>query len=392
MTKNLKMIRPKSTKFLGLASVLILAVLLLFQNCADTGPEQKDNSSFGDSAPFPFDATLDTISYMSCSGLGGTGNPRAYYTFRAGAYQNNNGIGINQNFLNQITGAEQRVDIIQSAPSNAGSYLQLAVRSQAHYQTVLGGLSSPQEGVHYYNFMDTLSSPVIADRLGKLTDANTKINYFGGVSGLEGRFVEGSLRFFDGEGQSNSVRSRIMNENFALSLTYSLPGGDGFTARAPNMSDPRKVYGRSYAMTFKLWGNQTAGINRLLNSIVERDAQTGGVAGTWTCDMYDSYVIFRPQDIGGCPVTADPRGFPNTAQGQKDRARLEKIRRVLRVEDWWVNLNQGCVVPKNSSGGSGGSCYGSQSTIYYAAGSGGSGITACDANTCPHYVSVCTRN
>lgn len=393
MAINLKMIQSKSIKTLGFAAVLAFAVLFLFQNCADSGPEKKDeSSSLADTSPFPFDTTIDTLSYMSCSGTGTNANPRAYYTFRAGAYQNGNGIGLNANFISTITGASQRVDIIQSASSNMGSSLQLAIRSLTQYQTVLGRSGGPQEGEHYYNFMDALSSPVIADRLGRLTDSTDKINYFGGVSGLGGKLVEGSLRFFDGEGQSASVRNYLANE-MALTMTYSLPGADGYVARAPDMADPKKVYGKSYRVNFKLWGSQANGINRLLNTVVERDIPSGGILGTWNCAVYDSYVIVRAQDAPGyCSATPDPRSFPNTVQGQSDRVRLEKIRRVLRVEDWWVDLARGCVVPKNSPSGGGGACYGSQTTIAYTAGVPGSGVTTCDVNTCPHYVSVCTKN
>jgi len=392
MAINLKMIQPKSKKFLGLATVLAFAVLFLFQNCSDSGPEKKDESSLGDTSPFPFDTTIDTLSYMSCSGTGTNADPRAYYTFRVGAYQNGNGIGLNQNFMTAITGASQRVDIIQSSSSNAGSSLQLAIRALTNYQTVLGRSGGPVAGEHFYNFMDVLSSPVIADRLGRITDSSYKMNYFGGVSGLSGKLVEGSLRFFDGEGQAASVRNYLANE-MALTMTYTLPGADPYIARAPDMADPKKVYGKSYRVNFKLWGSQANGINRLLNSVVERDLTTGGILGTWNCGVYDAYVIVRAQDAPAyCSAAPDPRSFPNTVQGQTDRARLERIRRVLRVEDWWVDLARGCVVPKNSPTGGGGACYGTQTTILYTAGAPGSGVTTCDVNSCPHYVSVCTKN
>lgn len=394
MNISLKMKHPKSVKFLGLASGLTLAVLLLFQNCSGTEEQKKDEASMGDSAGFPFETDIDTLSYMSCSRTGTAANPRAYYTFRAGAYQAG-GIGLSPAFISNTNSAGQRSETLQSSSNNSGSYLQMSIRQRNSYQTVLGGNSGIQEGYHFYNFLDTLSAPVLADRLGRL-GGGEKVNYFSGTSGLDGKLVEGSLRFFDGETQSAAVRNYLMND-MLIGMTYSMPGSsDGWTARAPDMADPKKVYGKGYKVNFKLWGSQASGINRLLQGVTEMDLVTGLPASNkvrWDCNAYDAYIIVRAQDVPGyCSAVADPRP---SALSSADRLRLEKIRRVLRVEDWWVDLARGCVVPKNAPNGGGGACYGAgaaaQTVIQYAVGAPNSGVTTCDVNTCPHYVSVCTR-
>ena len=393
MNRSLKMKQSQSMRYLGLAVSLTLAVLLLFQNCSDMPEEKKDYASLGDSLPFPFETDIDTISYMSCSRTGNGVNPRAYYTFRVGAYQTG-GIGLTSGFLSQTGSAAQRSDILQATNTNSGSYLQLAVRQRNRYQTVLGGGGGVVEGSHYYNFLDVLNSPVIGDRLGALSSGQ-KINYFSGMSGLDGKLVEGSLNFFDGETQSAEVRNYLLND-MLLSLTYSSSGSgsEGYTARAPDMSDVSKVFGKGYKLNFRLWSSlQSSGINRVLQSATEVNLETGANVKSWSCSASDAYVIVRAQDAasGACGASADP--LPSTLSSA-NRARLEKIRRVLRVEDWWVDLTRSCVVPKNSPSGGGGACYGTgssaQTTIAYSVGATG-GATSCDANTCPHYVSVCTR-
>ncbi len=393
MNRSIKMKQSQSLRYLGLATSLTLAVLLLFQNCSDMPEEKKDNASLGDSLPFPFETDIDTISYMSCSRTGNGANPRAYFTFRVGAYQAG-GIGLTSGFLSQTGSAAQRSDILQATNTNAGSFLQLAIRQRNHYQTVLGGSGGVVEGSHYYNFLDSLNAPVIGDRLGALTSGQ-KINYFSGITGLDGKLVEGSLNFFDGESQAGEVRNYLLND-MVLAMTYSSSGAgsEGYTARAPDMTDISKVYGKGYKVNFRLWsGLQGSGINRVLQSATEINLETGANIKNWSCSAADAYVIVRAQDAasGACSAAADP--LPSTLSAA-NRTRLEKIRRVLRVEDWWVDLNRSCVVPKNNPAGSGGACYGTgaaaQTTITYSVGASG-GATSCDVNTCPHYVSVCTR-
>lgn len=390
--RSLKLKQSQSLRYFGLAAGLTLAVLLLFQNCSDMPEEKKDNASLGDSLPFPFETDIDTISYMSCSRTGNSVNPRAYYTFRVGAYQTG-GIGLTSGFLSQTGSAAQRSDILQATTTNSGSFLQLSIRQRNRYQTVLGGSSGVQEG-HYYNFLDSLNAPVIGDRLGELKTGQ-KVNYFSGISGLEGKMVEGSINFFDGETQSGDVRRYLLND-MVLAMTYSSngSGSEPYTARAPDMTDVSKVFGKGYKVGFRLWGSTQTGLNRVLQSVTEMNLETGAnINNSWSCDATNAYVIVRAQDVpGACGAAADP--LPSQLSAT-NRARLEKIRRVLRVEDWWVDLSRNCVVPKNNPSGSGGACYGTgaaaQTSISYAVGATNSGVTSCDASTCPHYVSVCTR-
>src|SRR5262245_21793537 len=82
---------PSRLKTRHLNSVLILgvSVTLLFQNCSQPmDPASSSSFSLSDGMPFGFQATLDTISYMSCSEIKAAVEPRAYFSYRAGAYTN----------------------------------------------------------------------------------------------------------------------------------------------------------------------------------------------------------------------------------------------------------------------------------------------------------------
>ncbi|NJL24730.1 MAG: hypothetical protein HC902_05885 [Calothrix sp. SM1_5_4] len=80
-----------------------------------------------------------------------------------------------------------------------------------------------------------------------------------------------------------------------------------------------------------------------------------------------------------CNATVDR--YSNTTQQQA----LSVIRRVLRVEDWFVDMDNRCIMPKRT----GDYCYGDLNgrTIQY-------GVASCLNSTttvCPHFVSVCIR-
>src|SRR5665213_261113 len=85
---------PSSLNLRRIGFVSGLFALALFQNCAGTQDDTTLNSqsSFEDSLPLAYDAKIDTLAYMSCSEMQeGSYDPRAYFTFRAGAYSSATG-------------------------------------------------------------------------------------------------------------------------------------------------------------------------------------------------------------------------------------------------------------------------------------------------------------
>src|ERR1035437_9032143 len=81
----------KLRHFFLAAGILFLA---LYQNCAQDPATDSLNSasSYEEGLPFAYDAKIDTLAYMSCSEMAaGSYDPRAYFSFRAVAYNSATG-------------------------------------------------------------------------------------------------------------------------------------------------------------------------------------------------------------------------------------------------------------------------------------------------------------
>ena len=386
------------------AGTLTFLLLFVFQNCADPlDLANQDSLSFTNQLPFAYDTELDTIAYMSCSEMGTDYNSRAFFTFRAGAYGANTGLRFSDSYLSATKNFTpgQRADALAQSEINASSILQLSVRQRSDAQSMLAssGGGSVQENKDYSNLLAALDSPAIAERLASLSE-NNRINYFSGVSGLSGRLIEGSLRYMDSEVAAGSVRDHLRDVGL-LTLTYTdVMQTGGIAAKSPDNNDRKKAYGKGYQIDFRMgFGIDknnatnrpvfTRGIHRVINSIQEVDLQrrspTEANLRPWDCSNSYTFIIVRPQDVDSvktaCLRVADP--LNPTAQ---DRPALEAIRRVLRPEDWWVDLSRRCVMPKQSNG----FCYGRDTNgsldIKY---DGGDCIG--DGISCSHYISVCVR-
>ena len=98
----------------------------------------------------------------------------------------------------------------------------------------------------------------------------------------------------------------------------------------------------------------------------------------------------RPQDVVNrlviCNATVDSYSDTNS------QAALTAIRRVLRVEDWWVDTANHCIMPKNTGDYCYGGDIGTSAIAYPAAAANNSCINNSTTAVCPHFVSVCIRN
>ncbi len=131
--------------------VSAVGLILTFQNCSQAQfDSQAEMQSFEDGLPFAYNAKIDTISYMSCSGM--SENPpdkRGYYTFRVGAYGtcNPNDIACQQNpFQSPIAGLsmsrefreatkyydkKQKAHLFSQSAKNSNTFLSVSLRSRA---------------------------------------------------------------------------------------------------------------------------------------------------------------------------------------------------------------------------------------------------------------------
>jgi hypothetical protein len=92
-----EMIRIKMRHFLTIIFLIaiVVSVPMLYQNCSQPLAERADASSVAATAPFAFESRVDHLAYMSCSNMPSGYDPTAYFTFRAGAYTEGNGIRLN---------------------------------------------------------------------------------------------------------------------------------------------------------------------------------------------------------------------------------------------------------------------------------------------------------
>lgn len=351
----------QSVKPIAMIVVLATAVVMFFQNCSDPLGTNGDQSSFTTNLPFAYDTRLDTIAYMSCAGGDSAADQNAIWTFRAGAFAPNQGVVLRRAFLDLTSNfsTSQRAEALGQSDANSNAVLQLSIRPADSLQDVLtSGGRAPVAGSDFARVIGPLDDSPIASKLAAANMADpARINYFAGISGLQGRTVEGAIRFNKDEGEANSVRGFLAGTAL-LTTTYSsglMPNKD---ARGPAGITAGTAYGRGYKIQFNYPPGES--VARSLSAITELDLETGRTvsdASQWYCPAEYQFRIAR--SCGEC-VCASDAGDP----GQ-----IATVRRVLKTEHWYISMDQRCIVQKS----------GSQQC--YPAGSAGN----------YHFASVCVR-
>lgn len=371
-----------------------LGLILSFQNCStpleDTS--QSSISAFKSSLPFAYREQLDTISYMSCSEIKNAVERRAYFTLRAGAYSNiSGGVALSKAFLDSTKhySAADRARVLSESPANSDARLSLTLRQSRDLQApwTSDELRVGEEIESFLPALDTqeIGGPLAAAKIQ--TDGNAVwMNYFPGPHAK--RLVEASLRFLQFENVASQTRTILDNRDALLVAGYSTLDDElDINLRAPEVGSKTSVYGSGYQLRFSLPKNYSAGERRVLSpngGVTEVDLLSGkNKTATWNCSTAYQFMVVRPEDVTAgkviCNATVDR--YTNTTQ----QAALAAIRRVLRVEDWYVDTANGCVMPKLT----GDYCYGDLKgrTVQYGGGSCSNSATT----SCPHIVSVCIR-
>lgn len=388
----------------------VISVLLVFQNCAPA-PEQSDlldsKSSYTENLPFAYDSKIDTLAYMSCSDMAnGSYQPRSYFTFRAGSYSSKytssgqynsakGGISITNDFRTktQYYSNTDRGQALSASAENANAYLNLSIRQSSNLRSIYQA-DATASGYDIDTFLPPLDSAELAGQIGSIPQGQY-VNYFSGTN--DKRLMEASLRFTRYENVAEENRANFNAGSSMLVMGYSQTADAMDTqlrapATATGTNANRYAYGTGYKLNFTWPSRMTSSQkNRVISpnvGIQEYDLATGSLKsnGAFDCSANYQFMVVRPEDIAAgrvaCRVGADRINTQFPAQP----AMLDAIRRVLRVEDWFVDLDNQCVVPKRT----GDLCYGSNlgsRTIVY------NGATCADDNLyrCPHFVSVCIR-
>ncbi len=377
----------------GLA-LLSAVSIAAFNNCSSPYVERKkDVSSLVDRADHAYDANLDQVAYMSCSGLPSrTFDMSAYFTFRAGAYRSG-GLKLRDGYLAAI-GKEfklpdDQIELIATSPINSNSRLQLGIRSRANFQAVFtqGGTAEPNEDVA--NFFTPLGSYDLVETLYHAA-AGSRLRYQ--RNGLpQGERFEGSLNQGDSAALAESVRAMLTGEGM-LALTYSDPEISPTYAKSPadlhGGDAGRAVYGKGLVVSFRQPTPSQGTIhgqfpNYALREITELNLENRGDASdvrTWSCPVSMQFRIVRPGDNTGIPCNAEADPVALSPE-------LQIVRRSLRVEDWYVDMANRCITPKKQGGAD---CYGSniQSVQYNLP---QACVPGAPTQDCVHWASICTR-
>lgn len=404
---------------------VILAVfagtLLIFQNCSSNMTDQGiDNTSlsYEERLPFAYKAQPDTIAYMSCGRLKEGYDQSTYFNFRVGAYKTDktSGLGVSSEFLKDTASfsLEERARAFANSKLSADTMLQLSIRDSMTMSVLcLESQQCPGEAQNVDNFFarnQTLDSLDITRHLTTL-QAGTYQNYFSGASSK--RLMEASLRFLDTDVGNRLIRNRLNNasgaENRAVLVAgyTDTPNIESRNLRGVDSAAPQKVYGVGYQLKFGVPPRFSSAENRSLLSVTEIDMLTGNpVAGAdWDCSL--RLMVAQPEEmLSTSPLTGRTGTLFGRVFAVPDykgtdsvlKARMDIVRRVLRTEDWHVdlqNVNFGIpvIVPKpKDSPTYRDFCYGDRTgrpLINYFA--NGASCTGDPSDSCPHYVTICVR-
>jgi hypothetical protein len=344
-----------------------MIIVLSYQNCSQ--PPEVDTVSQLESeaakVDFAYDATIDQIAYMSCAvSEVGTFDAGAYFSLRVGAYRLG-GLRLNDTFRSQQgkKPPEKQATLLVASPANSATKVQFAIRKLDNFQMMYTSTGSSIHGQDYVNIFEPLGTLDLSDLLVR-TDPASRLRYLRNGTVFGSRF-EGSLYFTKNPTLAGSIRTALRNDAF-LAQTYAhtstgpsgSPSSSDTLARSPrdviegSSANPyTQVYGRGYYLKF---AQPTVGAipshanfpNVILREVSELNLmsstdRTG--LGTWTCPDTLRFRIARPEDVRAnliaCAMAPDPAVLTQE---------LSIVRNQLRVEDWYVDMTNRCIVPKKS--------------------------------------------
>lgn len=372
----------------------VIGIFLLFQNCAQVDQGTNSSGSTGNTfetgLPFAYDAKLDTLSYMSCSQMvdqAASVEQRAYYSYRGGAYNPaTGGLKMTDEFrqATRFYAPADRARLFAGSDKNASTKLSLSIRQTGNYQ-VPWKEGEFRVGEEVESLLPALDSAVIAGPLSA-SQQGAMLQYFPGAHSQ--RLMEGSLRFYNYENTSKLTRDNLDSRASLLVAGYQNSSSEMDPAlRGPEGLKPDKVYGTGYYLRFSLPVGYTSGERRVLSAsggVEELDLLTNTVkTANWDCSTNYQFMIIRPEDKAAGTVLCD--AVVDRYDNATEQAALNALRRVLRVEDWFVDIKKKCIMPKRT----GDYCYGPLSgrTVQYGTATCLNGTTT----MCPHFVSVCIK-
>lgn len=352
-------------------------LVVSFQNCGKAGFDSSlddtlDSSSldaaltskYGTSTaskvtdiPFAFDAGFDQIAYNSCAESGSLSTSTAYFGLKAGAYQNS-GLSLNSNFFNYADAnfkpiypattlsKAQYEEYLADSPKNIKAQMMMAIRERSNIANVYAKNTSLASGTDVIPLVDSLTSAYVMETL--MSERGSVSRFFPFSSGS--RVMEATLKYNSDQSIADSLRT-VLESVGQLALTFNNDSTNLGSVISDSTTEPiRTAYGKGYRFSF----TQPIGVSNgympanIVSDLQEVDLSTGNVASTWNCSRVYKMVLVRDStnaaSAGYCP--------PHTAAELENatvRRELEIVRRQFRADQWQVNVNYKCMVPKGTT-------------------------------------------
>ncbi len=380
-----------------------LSSIILFQNCDMGGvPATQDRLALlAADQDFVYDTVVDQIAYMSCSEVNSPAgrDPSAYFTFRVGAYGDDAGISLTDEFfeLTEKSSAKERLDLLNIGPGSKAMNLQLALRGNQNLQTIFVTTSGSDgtEGIDYSTMFTTLGEDYPSAYLLDYYAQGKRLKYLRDDFG-KGIRIEGSLSFASSSETEDQARNYSSNNSGVLALTYRDTATGGVAAISPEDlgqegERQKSVFGRGFELNYRVPVGANSGFPpRILFGVTERSLENASDASkrkNWTCNSSMVFKIVDKDDaIDGTNVTCNM--VPDNLAG--NQALLSKVRNILKPEDWWVDLTNNCIIAKTAQTGG---CYNKRNdkTVEYNLNQPCSIDVEGPNPLCSHFVSICER-
>lgn len=359
------------------------STIMLFQNCSDLN--NADVISITDveqqlleNLPFAFESTIDQMGYMSCSGQAATSDPKIF-TLKAGAFSSGSGIRLKSNYLSQIShlSAETQHKSLALSSRNIETGAVLSIRERNNLQVYLAFNQNGEKSIDRLMFNESLGRTFSMEHYAKrfiALGSGNYMNYIPGLTGFLGKTFDGEVRLSANGAVEELIRSFLGSSHY-LTVTYNEAVGNQTgmpfqLVRSPhNTLNPSgngnartSVFGLGYALSFSQFDARMYDVpNRVMSVEHAVNLENNSVMGEdWDCS--EKFVIVRPEDALRNTVDPDPsvagsrsetglQVCPKKSDDQplnvQQQRRWERIRNILPVENWYVNLPRDLV---NSSG------------------------------------------
>ncbi len=380
-----------------------LCMLLSYQNCSDLDNTNVitltdvERNIFED-LPFAFNLKIDQMSYMSCSGLGASQDARSY-TLKAGGYFPGSGVGIRSNFTASIDGfnADAKVRSLATSTRNDQAGVVMSIRPRGDLQNYVDPQGQTGEiPLAKMMFQEAQGLLLSNERVAKQLLAlgpDSYLNYAAGLPGLFTKSFDGVLRISNNLATEDFVRNILRNSHY-LALNFAEPIGvqpqdrpylfvrSPYDTLSGDSRSRTSVFGLGYTLNFQQ-------LDPLVTTTPPRVMTVGGVVNlensgfeneNWDCS--ERFIIVRPEDATRKLFKLDNIADPTQTATQyqqvcdtrpdsvptsiTEQQRWARIRNILPIEDWYVNLpcpggtgpqpqgcvanvpKPGCIVPKSN--------------------------------------------